>query len=104
MWRPKSTVDPQRRNVKTKDGTPSKDPFALQKHTQVIDEYIKTRYDKIYFIELIDQLIEYDIDDRTKFDDVIAFGMALIGGMDGIGKQLQEPNKLVIWKPRKKSA
>ncbi len=104
MWRPKSTVDPQRRNVKTKYGTPSKDPFALQKHTQVIDEYIKTRYDKIYFIELIDQLINYDIDDRTKFDDVIAFGMALIGGMDGIGKQLQEPNKLVIWKPRKKSA
>lgn len=96
MWRPKSTVDPQRKNVKTKYGTPSKDPFALQKHTQTIDEYIKTRYDKIYFIELIDQLINYDIDDRTKFDDVIAFGMALIGGTEGIGKVNTEPSKLKI--------
>lgn len=92
MWRPKSTVDPQRKNVKTKYGTPSKDPFALQKHTEVIDEYIKLHYDKIYFLDLVLQLIDYDIEDRTKFDDVIAFGMALIGGMDGAGKN-NEPKK-----------
>jgi len=93
MWRPKSTVDPQRRNVKTKYGTPSKDPFALQKHTEVIDEYIKLHHHKIYFPELIDQLIDYDVNDRTKFDDVIAFGMSLIGGMDGAGKS-NEPVKV----------
>lgn len=104
MWRPKSTVDPQRRNVKTKYGTPSKDPFALQKHTQTIDEYIKLRYDKIYFIELINQLIDYDIDDRTKFDDVIAFGMALIGGSEVGRKQEVEPSKLKILKVVRRSA
>ena len=92
MWRPKSTVDPMRRNVKTKYGTPSKDPFALQKHTKTIDEYIKLHWDKIYFIDLILQLIDYDVEDRTKFDDVIAFGMALIGGMDNAGKS-NEPQK-----------
>lgn len=104
MWRPKSTVDPQRKNVKTKYGTPSKDPFALQKHTEVIDEYIKLRYDKIYFIELINQLIDYDIDDRTKFDDVIAFGMALIGGSEGTGRnnEPQKPLKLLEIKKSKK--
>ena len=101
MWRPKSTVDPQRRNVKTKYGTPSKDPFALQKHTEVIDEYIKLRYDKIYFIELILQLIDYDIEDRTKFDDVIAFGMALIGGMDGAGRSTEEKKPLKMMELRK---
>lgn len=102
MWRPKSTVDPQRKNVKTKYGTPSKDPFALQKHTEVIDEYIKLHYDKIYFLELVDQLIDYDIDDRTKFDDVIAFGMSLIGGMDGAGKST-EPQKPRVFMQLRKS-
>lgn len=102
MWRPKSTVDPQRKNVKTKYGTPSKDPFALQKHTEVIDEYIKLHYDKIYFLELVDQLIDYDIDDRTKFDDVIAFGMSLIGGMDGTGKST-EPQKPRVFMQLRKS-
>lgn len=104
MWRPKSTVDPQRKNVKTKYGTPSKDPFALQKHTEVIDEYIKLRYDKIYFLELVEQLIDYDIEDRTKFDDVIAFGMALIGGMDGAGRNNEptKPMKMLAIKKSKK--
>lgn len=80
MWRPKCTIDPTRRNVTVKYGTPSKDPFAFQKHFQILVEYLLSRWHKIYFIELIDQLIDYDIEDRTKSDEVIAAGMALIGG------------------------
>lgn len=83
MWRPKCTVDPTRRNVTIKYGTPSKDAFALQKHYQIMAEYLLSRWHKIYFIELIDQLIEYDHADRTKSDEVVAFGMALIGGFQG---------------------
>lgn len=83
MWRPKCTIDPTRRNVTIKYGTPSKDPFAFQKHFQILVEYLLSRWHKIYFIELIDQLIDYDIEDRTKSDEVISAGMALIGGFEG---------------------
>lgn len=83
MWRPKCTIDPTRKNVTIKYGTPSKDAFALQKHYQIMVEYLLSRWHKIYFIELIQQLIDYDHSDRTKSDEVIAFGMALIGGFEG---------------------
>lgn len=83
MWRPKCTIDPTRKNVTIKYGTPSKDPFAFQKHFQVLVEYLLSRWHKIYFIELIDQLIAYDVEDRTKSDEVIAAGMALLGGFEG---------------------
>lgn len=83
MWRPKCTIDPTRKNVTIKYGTPSKDAYAFQKHFQILDEYLKSRWHKIYFIELIEQLIEYDIENRTAFDEVIAAGMALIGGWTG---------------------
>jgi len=86
MWRPKCTIDPQRKKFKVKYGTPSNDAFALQKQTLIADEYIKTRYHKIYFIELVLQLIEFDPDDRTKSDDAIAFMMAIIGGQESTGK------------------
>ena len=73
MWRPKSTIDPMRKNVKVKYGTPSNDPFAIQKQTDIADEYIKTRYHKIYFVTLVKQLIDFDPADRTKYDECIAF-------------------------------
>lgn len=102
MWRPKCTIDPQRRNVKTKYGTPSKDPFALQKQTLIADEYIKTRYHKIYFLQAVEQFIDFDPEDRTKFDDAIAFMMALIGGEEGTHNTApQKPLKMLQIKRRK---
>jgi len=89
MWRPKSTIDPMRKNVKVKYGTPSNDPFAIQKQTDIADEYIKTRYHKIYFVTLVKQLIDFDPSDRTKYDECIAFFMALIAGTER--KQANQP-------------
>lgn len=103
MWRPKCTIDPQRKNVKVKYGTPSKDAFALQKQTIIADEYIKSRYHKIYFLKLIEQLLEFDPDDRTKSDDVIAFMMALIGGEEGTKDTTpQKPMKFMQLRKSKK--
>lgn len=87
MWTPKCAIDPNRKSVVTKYGTSSSDWYAFQKHFQVLDEYIKSRWHKIYFVELIEQLIEYDVNDRTKSDEVIAAGMALLGGFEGSGNQ-----------------
>ena len=103
MWRPKCTIDPQRKNVKVKYGTPSKDGFALQKQTIIADEYIKSRYHKMYFIKLVEQCIEFDPDNRTKSDEVIAFMMALIGGEEGTNSSEPiKPKKILITKHSKK--
>jgi len=82
MWRPKNTIDPKRKKVEYKYGTPSKDPFAFQRQIDLGDEYIKMRYHKIYFVELVNQLINFDRDDRTHSDECIAFFMAIIAGME----------------------
>lgn len=82
MWRPTNTIDPMRKNVKVKYGTPSNDPFALQKQQDIADVYIKTRYHKIYFLTLVEQLMAFNEKDRTKYDHCIAFFMALIAGTE----------------------
>jgi hypothetical protein len=96
MWRPKSTIDPMRKNVKAKYGTPSNDAFALQRQTDIADEYIKTRYHKIYFIPLVEQLINFDPNDRTHFDECIAFFMALIAGTNRKTENEVAPTKLAF--------
>lgn len=84
MWRPKSTIDPNRKNKKVKYGTPSKDPFALQKHFDAIYDYVELHCDKIYFEELIVDLMAYKHHKRTKYDDTVAFGMSLIAGFENV--------------------
>lgn len=104
MWRPKCTIDPMRTNVKTKYGTPSNDAFALLKQTDIADQYIKTRYHKIYFVHLVRQLINFDPEDRTHFDDCIAFFMALVGGFERKQDNVVRSNGLSILPTHKKSA
>lgn len=82
MWTPKIAIDPTKRNHTPRPGTLSKDPYAFQKQFQVLVSYLYARWHKILFIELIDQLIDFDVNDRTKSDEVIAFTMALLGGWE----------------------
>ena len=82
MWTPRIAIDPTKRNHTPRPGTLSKDPYAFQKQFQVWVSYLYARWHKIYFNELIDQLIDFDVNDRTKSDDVIAFTMALLGGWE----------------------
>jgi hypothetical protein len=97
MWRPKSTIDPNRKNKKVKYGTPSKDPFALQKHFDTVYDYVELHCDKIYFIELIEDLIGYKHAKRTKYDDTVAFGMSLLAGTENVKIESNE-KRLVFMK------
>ena len=97
MWRPKSTIDPNRKNKKVKYGTPSKDPFALQKHFDTVYDYVELHCNKIYYEELILDLISYKHAKRTKYDDTVAFGMSLLAGTENVKVESKE-NKLVFMK------
>jgi hypothetical protein len=100
MWRPKSTIDPNRKNKKVKYGTPSKDPFALQKHFDTVYDYVELHCDKIYFDELIVDLMAYKHAKRTKYDDTVAFGMSLLAGTENVKVEAKE-QKLVFLKHAK---
>lgn len=77
--RPKSTIDPERVLKVLKKGTPSKDRFALARFLEIYVGYLIEHVSKIYFMSLLDDLIEYDHENRTKSDETVASGMALIG-------------------------
>ena len=51
-----------------------------------IKEYVDSYSDQIFFIELLDQLRQYDADNRTKWDLVVAMNLAEIADDDFAGK------------------
>lgn len=65
--------------------------------TQVIDhqdskikEYIEDSYDRIYFLDLLEQLRDYQREDRTKYDLVIAMGLCELADEDMMGIAARE--------------
>lgn len=99
MTRPKSSIDPNRRSksIKKQIGTLSKDQFALQRHFDLVNLYVEDHCEKIYFMELLDDLLRYDHYKRTKSDDTVAFGMALLGSSELL-KVIKQQSKLQIIK------
>lgn len=99
MDRPKSSIDPERKIKKKKKqiGTLSKDPFALQRHFDLVNLFVEDHCEKILFIELLEDLAKYDHYKRTKSDDTVAFGMSLLGSTEMV-KNMKEPTKLKVLK------
>ena len=60
---------------------------------QKIAEYINNYYDTIWFLEVIEQCMDYNRDDRTKFDMVIAMGLCELSDEDLMGKAAKPPVK-----------
>ncbi len=65
--------------------------------TQVIDhqdgkikEYIEDNYDRIFFLDLLEQLRDYQREDRTKYDLVIAMGLCELADEDMMGIAARE--------------
>lgn len=97
MNRPQIAIDPtkslaHRQKLAKQKGTLSKDVFALQKHFDTVHLYVEVCSTKIFFIELIDNLLRYDHFKRTKSDDTVAFGMGLLGTFENV--------KVIITKPK----
>jgi hypothetical protein len=107
MNTPKAAIDPSksqayRLNKLRQKGTLSKDVFALQKHFDTVHLYVEVSCHKIYFVELIDNLLKYDHYKRTKSDDTVAFGMGLLGTLENMVAIPNKPKKILITKHSKK--
>ena len=72
--------------------------IGTQATTHIIDHmdgkvktYIEDNYDKIFFKDVLEQLQDYDRDNRTKFDMVIAMGLCELSDEDLMGKVAKPP-------------
>ena len=74
--------------------------IGTQTSTQIIDhmdgkikQYIDDNYKKIWFPDILEQCQDYDRENRTKFDMVIAMGLCELTDEDLMGKVARPPAK-----------
>jgi hypothetical protein len=80
--KPNAAIDANRKTVdrnKFDHGVSSADPFTFAKEIELGQWYIQKYCWKIKFPTLIQDLIDFDVADRTKSDESIAFMMWLLG-------------------------
>jgi hypothetical protein len=85
-WTPTIARNPVKRNNKIEPGTRSGDPFQLSMQLQVAKMYIDGTDNEVYnghvhrikYITLLKQLLKYDHNERTAFDQCIALFMSLL--------------------------
>jgi hypothetical protein len=96
---PKSVIDPNRKPKKDKQyGVKSADGFAYTMQLDLCTSYIEYRSHKIYFIELIEDLLEFDVEERTLYDLSVAFQVGLAAIATPIKKKSQEIIKVPVIK------
>lgn len=81
MKTPESAVDKTRKRTVTKYGVTSGDGFALARQLDTCISYIENHCEKIYFPELLDELLQYDHENRTPYDRSVAFMISLLSGI-----------------------
>lgn len=85
-WTPKVAQNPVKRNNKIEPGTRSGDPFQLSTQLQIGKMYVDGTDNEVFnghvhrikYITLLKQLLKYDHNNRTPFDQCIALFMALL--------------------------
>lgn len=86
ITRPKSTIDPNRKTgvaqALQKYGTPSADPYVIESHYAIQINYAIDNVERIYFEELLDDWLDFDVADRTKFDHAMACGYVLLADFE----------------------
>jgi len=81
MKTPESAIDKNRKRSVTKYGVTSGDGFALARQLDTCISYIENHCEKIYFPDLLEELLQYDHENRTPFDRSVAFMISLLSGV-----------------------
>ena len=79
-WTPTCAMDPLKPG-KAVPGTSSKDPFALSKQLELGIAFIEHHCHKIWFLDLLEEALEYDHSERQIYDKTVAFLIMLIDMM-----------------------
>lgn len=81
MKTPESAIDKNRRRNVSKFGVTSGDAFALARQLDTCITYIENHCEKIVFTELLEELLQYDHENRTIYDRSVAFMISLLSGV-----------------------
>lgn len=82
MKRPDSAIDPNARGRGADtDGTPSNTTFVINAHLAAMIEYVDAYAHLIYYKELLEELLRFDVTNRTEFDRCMAFGYTLLAAL-----------------------
>jgi hypothetical protein len=68
----------QNKTIKPRPGIPANSPKAIEYHLTIMVEYMLHNWNKIWFKELLEDMMDFDVEDRTIFDLTMAFGYSLI--------------------------
>jgi hypothetical protein len=97
MRTPESAIDKNRRKTVQKYGVTSGDAFAIARQLDTCVSYIENHCEKIVFPDLLEELLQYDHEDRTPYDRTLAFMISLLSGIstESIRKE-RTPNVIPI--------
>ncbi len=94
MRTPLSTIDPLKRQKEERVyGVKATNAFSLTKQLDTMVAYVENFCDKIYFPRLLEQLLEFDSEDRTKSDAVVAAMIALVSALDVSARKQDDTGK-----------
>ena len=96
---PNSAIKPGREGQKTKEwGVKSSDPFAMSQQLELAIQFIENHCHKIYYRELLEELLIYDHMNRTIFDRTVSFMISLLGMVEHRVVEDSKPKVLQIQK------
>jgi hypothetical protein len=80
---PDAAVDRHKRRQggPKKYGVASGDSFAMARQLDTCISYIESHCRKVYFVDLLEELLAYDHENRTPFDRSVAFMISLLSGV-----------------------
>jgi hypothetical protein len=88
---PKSVIDPNRKAKTVQTwGVSPKDPFSLNKQLELAQFWIDNYSHKMFFKEILEDMMEYDHFNRTKSDITVAFMIALVAAAGDVRNVLKE--------------
>ena len=81
MKTPESAIDKHKRVKVQKFGVTSGDAFAMARQLDTCISYIESHCEKIVFMDLLEELLQYDHEHRTIYDRSVAFMISLLSGI-----------------------
>jgi hypothetical protein len=81
MKTPEAAIDKMRRRTVHKYGVTSGDAFAMARQLDTCIMYVESHCHKVVFPDLIEELLQYDHENRTPYDRSVAFMISLLSGV-----------------------
>jgi hypothetical protein len=100
IWTPLALQNKANKLTKRRPGIPGGSVKAMEYHTNIMVEYMRLNWEKMWFAVLLLDMIDFDVNERTDFDLTMAFGYALITAkeMDVRPVRIEEESSIEVLK------